>query len=75
VKCSLPHHENERQQSINDFGSCIIGNMTGAWSEVSIYKDIAAFMGRSMGNIPTTSSGTVTTNNIYTTTTKYLWTF
>ena len=75
MKRSLPHHENERQQSVNNFGSCIIGNMSGAWSKVSINKDMAAFMGRSMRNIPATSSGTVTTQIIYTATTKYLWAF
>jgi len=36
---------------------------------------MAAFMGRSMRNIPATSSGTVTTQIIYTATTKYLWAF
>jgi hypothetical protein len=69
---SLSHFENEHPQSVNDFGSCIIGNIRVASSKVSINKDMAAFMGRSMRNIPTTSSGTVTTYIIYTATTEYL---
>jgi hypothetical protein len=71
TKQSLPHLENERQQSINNFGSCIIGNMSGALSKVSINNDMAAFIGRSIRNIPATSSGTVTTYIIYTATTKH----
>jgi len=57
----------------NDFASRIIGNMSGAWAKVSINKDMAAIMGRSMRNIPATSSGTVTTHIIYSATTKYVW--
>jgi hypothetical protein len=29
-KRSLPHLENEHQQSVNDFGSCIFGNISGS---------------------------------------------
>jgi len=36
---------------------------------------MAAFMGRYVRNIPTTSAGTETTDFIYTATTKYSWAF
>ena len=42
----MPHQGNERQQSVNDFGSCIIGNMSGVWLKVSINNDMAALMGK-----------------------------
>jgi len=35
---SLPHPENERQSSIINWWSCIVGNLSGAWSHVSINK-------------------------------------
>jgi hypothetical protein len=38
-------------------------------------KDVVTFMGRSIRNIPTTFSGTVTTHIIYSATTKYSWAF
>jgi len=71
----LPHHEIERQLSVNNFWSCIFGNISGAWSQVSIQKDMAALIGRYVQDIPTTLSGTVTTYFIYRATTKYSWAF
>jgi len=68
-----PHPENERQQSVNDIWSCIFGNMSGAWSQSSIKKDMAACVGRYVQYILATSSGTVTTYFIYRATTKYSW--
>jgi len=40
---SLPHPENERQWTINNWWSCIQGNLSGTWSHVSINKWSAAF--------------------------------
>jgi len=65
----------ERQQSIDDIWSCILGIMSGAWSQVSIKKDMAAIMGRYVRDILSTSSGTLTTYFIYRATTKYSWAF
>jgi hypothetical protein len=33
--CTLPHPENERPWSVNDFWSSIFANMSGAWSQAS----------------------------------------
>jgi len=44
-------------------------------SRESINKDMAACIGRYVQDIPSTSSGTVTTYFIYTATTKYCWAF
>jgi len=72
TKDTIPTHlQNERQQSVNDFGSCIMINMSGACSQVSINKDMAAFMGRYVRNISATASGTVITHFIYRATAKY----
>jgi len=49
--------------------------MSGTWSEASINKDMAAFIGRYVRDIPATSSGTVTTYLNYTAATKYSWAF
>jgi len=65
----------EHQQSVNNIWSCIFGNMSGAWSKASIQKDMAAFIGRYVRDIPATSSGTVTTYFIYRATTKHSWAF
>jgi hypothetical protein len=70
AKHTLPHRENDHQRKVNDFGSCIIHNMSGASLQTSINKDMTAFMGRYLWNIPATSSGTVTTKYIYRATTK-----
>jgi len=45
---SLPNPENERQSSINDFKSCIVGNPTGDWLETSINQKLAAFRGKNI---------------------------
>jgi len=47
--------------------------MSGDWSQASINTDMAAFIGRYVWDIPTTSSGTVTTDFIYRATTEYSW--
>ena len=71
----LPYRAYEHQQSVNDFWSCIFGNMSGTWSQASINKDMAVFIGKYVREIPATSSGTVTTYFIYSATTKSCWAF
>jgi len=44
VTRSLPHPENERQPSINDFWSCILGNLTGDMLLTVINEGLAAFI-------------------------------
>jgi len=44
--CSLPHPENERQGSVNDFQLCIFGNLCSHWLQTSIYEILAAFTGK-----------------------------
>jgi len=44
--CSQPHHENERQRSINDFQLHILGNLCSNWLQTSIYEILAAFTGK-----------------------------
>jgi len=69
---SLPHPENERQSSVNNWRSCIFGNLSGAWSHVSINKWLAAFMSKWENDIPAIASWTVTTYYIYKGATKWL---
>jgi len=75
LKMSVNRVSTERQQSVDDIWSCIIGNMSGAWSRASIKKDMAAFIGRYVRDILATSSGTVTTYFISRATTEYSWAF
>ena len=75
MKHSLPRLENERQWRVNDFCSCIFGNMSGTWSQASINKQLAALLGKYVQNIPATSSWTVTPCFIYRATTKCSWAF
>jgi len=42
--CSLPHHENERQQSINDFWLSIFGNLSCEWLKTLINGALAAYV-------------------------------
>jgi hypothetical protein len=44
--CSLPHPENEHQQSVNDFWFCIIGNQSCEWLWAFINGVLAAFVGQ-----------------------------
>jgi hypothetical protein len=46
VKRSLPHHENERQRSINDSWSCILGNLLGERLQIVINEVLAFFIGK-----------------------------
>jgi len=43
---SLPHPENEHQSSVNNWWTCISGNLSGAWSHITMNKWIAAFMSK-----------------------------
>jgi len=43
----MPHHENERQQSVNDFWSCIMGNLGGDRLHIVINWLLTAFIGKS----------------------------
>jgi len=55
---SLPHPENEHQWNINDFCSCILGNLTGDWLKTSINEVLAAFRGKNKSDtLPTPSWG------------------
>ena len=49
--------------------------MSGTWSQASINKNMAAFIGRCALDIPATSSGTVTTYFMYRATIKFSWAF
>jgi hypothetical protein len=40
---SLPHSENESQRRVNDFLSCILGNLCGNWMQMFINEVWAAF--------------------------------
>jgi hypothetical protein len=46
VKRSLPHHENERQQRVNDCWSCILGNLRGERLQIVINEVLASFIGK-----------------------------
>jgi hypothetical protein len=41
----LPDHENERQQSLNDFWPCIIGKQSAMWPLMAIYKVVTGCIG------------------------------
>jgi len=43
---SVPHSENESQQSVNDFWHCILGNLSGDWLQTSLNEVLAAFRGK-----------------------------
>jgi len=42
----LPHVDNERQRSVNDDSSCILGNHTADRLQVVIKESLAAFVGK-----------------------------
>ena len=48
---SMPHPENERQQSVDDFWSCIFSNLSGDWLQTFINDLLAAFIGKSGSNM------------------------
>jgi len=72
---SWTHPENERQWSINNWWSCILGNLSGAWSHVSINKWLSAFRSKWPSDIPTIASWTVTTYFVYKGATECSWAF
>jgi len=50
---SLPHCENERQLSVNDFGSCKYGNCIVIWSLLGTTDILAACIGKRNSNMVT----------------------
>jgi len=44
--CSLPHSENVRQRSGNDFPLRMLGNLCSNWLQISISEILAAFTGK-----------------------------
>jgi len=42
----MPHHYNERQRSVNNFGSCVLGNDTSD----NVYSVIKEFLAAFNGN-------------------------
>jgi len=46
----LPHHENERQRSVNYFWSCVLGNHTSDRLYSVIKEFLAAFLGKTDSN-------------------------
>ena len=42
----LPHLGNQRQQSVNDLWSCILGNLSGDWLQTVINGELAAFISK-----------------------------
>jgi len=59
--CSLPHLENECQQSINDFWLLILGNLRGACLQSGIKNMLSASLGRWARDSSTTACRTVAT--------------
>jgi len=53
---SQPHPENERQQSVNNFWSGIVGNLTWDWVHTSISEIFDVFRGENTGNMLGTPS-------------------
>jgi hypothetical protein len=47
---SLPHSENECQQTMNDFWLFILSNLCGDWLQPSINELLAAFRGQKNRN-------------------------
>ena len=45
-KHSLPHPGNERERSVNNFWSCILGNQSGHWLQIVIIEVLAFFIGK-----------------------------
>jgi hypothetical protein len=39
----VPHSENERQRSVNDFWLCILGNLSGNWLQPFRNEILLAF--------------------------------
>jgi len=53
---AMPHSENKRQRSINNFQLRIIGNLCSDWLQASIYQILAAFTGENnSGMLPAAS--------------------
>ena len=48
---SVPHPGNDCQQSVNDFWSCILGNLSGDWLQIFIKEVLAIFIGKRESDI------------------------
>jgi len=68
---SLPHPHNEHQWGVNNWWSCILGNLSGTWSHISINKWLAGCISKYASDTPAIASWTVTTYFIYKGVTKY----
>jgi hypothetical protein len=56
MKRSLPHYENERQRSVNDSWSCILGFLWGDRLQIVINEVLASFIGKTdSGTLPAPS--------------------
>ena len=75
MTCSLPHLDIERQRGVNDYWSCILGNLCGAWSQTSINNKLVALVGRWARYILVTASQTITTKFIFNAVTQCSWAF
>jgi len=49
--CSLLHHENEHQRSVNDSRLHILGNLCSDWLQTSIYEILAVFTSKNNGDV------------------------
>jgi len=54
--CSLLHHENERQWSVNDFKLHILGNLFSNWLLTSMYEILTAFTGKNNSDMVSAAS-------------------
>jgi hypothetical protein len=54
--CSLPHHENERQRSVNDIMFWIIGNLSCELLHTVLHGVLAAVIGKIVGSTVTAPS-------------------
>jgi len=55
-KLWIPSWQNERQRSINDSWSCVLGNLMGDWLQIVINAVFDAFIGkRDSETLPTPS--------------------
>jgi len=50
VTRSLTHSDNERQLNVNDFWTCILGNLTWGWLQTCVNEVLADVAGQSVSN-------------------------
>jgi hypothetical protein len=71
----LPHFDNERQQSDNDFWSWMLGNLGGKWSQTSINEVLPAFICWYSRGDPAIASQTITSSFRLIAATQWSWPF